>query len=138
MTPRRRLPRKASSGERSVQGVGICGKNLFPHGPAHYFRARASRVISVSNNHRITTEGNRGGALHPANPLKKWSGREDLNLRPPDPQSGTLPGCATSRFFRSSVPHSEGKRIYSRLSLFVRRMLCPQANFMGGYKNRGY
>src|SRR5688572_26093674 len=26
-----------------------------------------------------------------------WSGREDLNLRPPDPQSGALPGCATPR-----------------------------------------
>lgn len=27
-----------------------------------------------------------------------WSGREDLNLRPPEPHSGTLPSCATSRF----------------------------------------
>ena len=27
-----------------------------------------------------------------------WSGRQDLNLRPPDPQSGALPGCATPRF----------------------------------------
>ncbi|CAI7978853.1 hypothetical protein FRAHR75_520039 [Frankia sp. Hr75.2] len=25
------------------------------------------------------------------------SGRQDLNLRPPDPQSGALPSCATSR-----------------------------------------
>src|SRR4029079_17075688 len=27
----------------------------------------------------------------------KWSGRLDLNQRPPDPQSGALPGCATPR-----------------------------------------
>src|SRR5512132_1589718 len=27
----------------------------------------------------------------------KWSGRQDLNLRPPPPQGGALPGCATPR-----------------------------------------
>src|SRR5690242_3082265 len=27
----------------------------------------------------------------------EWSGRLDLNQRPPDPQSGALPGCATPR-----------------------------------------
>jgi mRNA-degrading endonuclease toxin of MazEF toxin-antitoxin module len=27
----------------------------------------------------------------------KWSGREDLNLRPPGPEPGALPGCATPR-----------------------------------------
>src|SRR6266851_2184706 len=27
----------------------------------------------------------------------KWSGREDLNLRPPAPHAGALPGCATPR-----------------------------------------
>jgi hypothetical protein len=26
-----------------------------------------------------------------------WSGRQDLNLRPLDPQSSALPSCATSR-----------------------------------------
>src|SRR5262245_2458337 len=26
-----------------------------------------------------------------------WSGREDLNLRPPGPEPGALPGCATPR-----------------------------------------
>ncbi len=28
---------------------------------------------------------------------KNWSGREDSNLRPPEPHSGALPDCATSR-----------------------------------------
>ena len=27
----------------------------------------------------------------------RWSGRRDLNSRPPDPQSGALPNCATAR-----------------------------------------
>ena len=29
--------------------------------------------------------------------LCKWSGREDSNLRPPQPHCGALPGCATPR-----------------------------------------
>ncbi len=29
----------------------------------------------------------------------KWSERQDSNLRPPDPQSDALPGCATLRPF---------------------------------------
>jgi hypothetical protein len=41
--------------------------------------------------------------LHPATPAGPWSGREDLNLRPPAPKAGALPGCATSR-----QPHSLG------------------------------
>ena len=33
-----------------------------------------------------------------ATPYYNWSGREDLNLRPPEPHSGALPDCATSRY----------------------------------------
>jgi hypothetical protein len=33
--------------------------------------------------------------LHPH--VGFWSGREDLNLRPPAPKAGALPGCATPR-----------------------------------------
>jgi hypothetical protein len=35
-----------------------------------------------------------------------WSGRGDLNPRPPDPQSGALPSCATPRWtrYRSGFP----------------------------------
>ena len=29
--------------------------------------------------------------------FSKWSERQDLNLRPPPPQGGALPSCATSR-----------------------------------------
>ncbi len=31
------------------------------------------------------------------------SGRQDLNLRPLDPQSSALPGCATSRTVKQAV-----------------------------------
>ena len=34
--------------------------------------------------------------LHPKKE-RKWSGRQDLNLRPLDPKSSALPSCATSR-----------------------------------------
>ena len=33
--------------------------------------------------------------LHPH--VGFWSGREELNLRPPAPKAGALPGCATPR-----------------------------------------
>jgi hypothetical protein len=31
--------------------------------------------------------------------LEEWSGREDSNLRPPGPEPGALPDCATPRMF---------------------------------------
>src|SRR5438874_398148 len=34
-----------------------------------------------------------------------WSGREDLNLRPPAPKAGALPGCATPRLNRNIVAY---------------------------------
>src|SRR5690348_333515 len=33
---------------------------------------------------------------------ESWSGREDLNLRPPAPKAGALPGCATPRHLSCS------------------------------------
>jgi hypothetical protein len=33
----------------------------------------------------------------PATHRKDWSGRGDLNSRPPAPKAGALPGCATPR-----------------------------------------
>ena len=41
------------------------------------------------------------------NSKEKWSGREDLNLRPPGPEPGALPGCATPRRMRSTVARAE-------------------------------
>ena len=41
--------------------------------------------------------------------LYGWSGREDLNLRPPAPEAGALPGCATPR--RDSPETTEGINI---------------------------
>src|SRR3954464_10358295 len=35
---------------------------------------------------------------------ENWSGREDLNLRPPAPKAGALPGCATPRRGRALLP----------------------------------
>ncbi len=37
-----------------------------------------------------------------------WSGREDLNLRPPEPHSGALPGCATPRLPCDLTTHRKG------------------------------
>jgi hypothetical protein len=50
-----------------------------------------------------------------------WSGRRDSNSRPPDPQSGALPNCATARQ-RGNPSRSEG---------FARVWRQPQT-FRGG------
>ena len=42
---------------------------------------------------------------------EEWSGREDLNLRPPAPKAGALPGCATPRHFAVSFD-SKSLRIW--------------------------
>ena len=52
----------------------------------------------------MNTKG-RLGMTEPAHIL--WSGRKDLNLRPPAPHAGALPGCATPR---------RNRRDYSRIS----------------------
>jgi hypothetical protein len=36
---------------------------------------------------------------------RKWSGREDLNLRHLTPHASALPGCATPRFFKLQSPN---------------------------------
>src|ERR1700686_5135978 len=49
-----------------------------------------------------------------------WSGREDLNPRPPDPQSGALPSCATPRLwnrYRSFSPTGDPVGRHTRPSL---------------------
>jgi hypothetical protein len=38
------------------------------------------------------------------------SGRQDLNLRPPGPQPGALPDCATPRGPSDSTPGESGRR----------------------------
>ena len=51
----------------------------------------------------------------------KWSGWEDLNFRPPDPETGALPGCATSRhyFFNELLNHFLGFRIVLKRSVLL-------------------
>ena len=77
------------------------------------FRSRASQrpglgVRVAPSDDRARDECGRGSRTHTAK--KNWSGREDLNLRPPDPQSGALPGCATPRCLkkRQFIPRLSG------------------------------
>ena len=69
----------------------------------------------------------------------KWSGRQDLNLRPPAPHAGALPNCATSRYRKSyinyilmSLPASAGNEVQRSSSSINspnprRRYFCPRA-----------
>src|SRR5207344_1905143 len=73
-----------------------------------YWRVRWSRVSRIS--YVVATPP---GLLVPARYASRdtrygssESGREDLNLRPPAPKAGALPGCATPRCrHRRQVPH---------------------------------
>lgn len=38
--------------------------------------------------------------------LSNWSGWQDLNLRPPAPHAGAIPGYATSRTLFSNKKHA--------------------------------
>ncbi len=49
-----------------------------------------------------------------------WSGREDLNLRPPAPKAGALPDCATPRHF--CCPHTT---VYNRSQALTDKVTAP-------------
>src|SRR5258708_35609830 len=55
---------------------------------------------------------------------QEWSGREDLNLRPPAPKAGALPGCATPRQMNEADIHSSRMLL---LSHFPARTQAPSA-----------
>jgi hypothetical protein len=60
------------------------------------------------------------------------SGREDLNLRPPQPHCGALPGCATPRYWNNSSiadksPHSQGLIAIDHSTKYARNC-CTFAN----------
>src|SRR5436190_13165299 len=57
--------------------------------------------------------------------VKIWSGRGDLNARPPAPKAGALPGCATPRlprFYRAPAPAAP---LLSAASPIIARFLPP-------------
>src|SRR5687768_10217557 len=70
-------------------------------GNVYVLRGEPSMCIARREENRavqftyLQTEARRKGRVKRG--LSIWSGREDLNLRPPAPHAGTLPGCATPR-----------------------------------------
>ena len=48
----------------------------------------------------------------------KWSGRQDLNLRPPGPKPGALPSCATSRYCPYNYTY-----IFTLIKLYFKKIL---------------
>src|SRR6185295_3614975 len=78
----------------------------------------------------LVTEGKKAGRSLGVT-VPSSSGRQDLNLRPPDPQSGALPGCATPRLRQiererrstASAPRSQARRDESRAGGRLRRGL---------------
>ena len=68
--------------------------------------------------------------------VRNWSGRQDLNLRPPHPQCGALPDCATPRVERGD-DQSPRARDYTQYGLtdqlFQRdRIIARDKTSLGG------
>src|SRR5438309_1351191 len=75
------------------------------------------RTLSLTEPARLSTLQNRhkrrffGVAISPYVIDFKWSGREDSNLRPPAPEAGALPDCATPRSLVVCGAGQESRRI---------------------------
>jgi hypothetical protein len=70
-----------------------------------------SRIATITDGSQMPVSGALGALRVPQCPrtdladsrkllILKWSGRGDLNSGPPEPHSGALPGCATSRLLK--------------------------------------
>src|SRR6185436_5433402 len=80
-------------GERANQSVRRAGGQAAEHERREAVAQVGQGSPSVSGcNENAPGFGPRGG-----NERFEWSGRQDLNLRPPPLQGGALPGCATPR-----------------------------------------
>jgi hypothetical protein len=91
--------------DQGRQGVSVgrsCGVPVVASGAIQSPRRR------IVNENLVLPRTNRGVE-------GRWSGRLDLNQRPPDPQSGALPGCATPR--PCEFYHTSGGRRMRGVSL---------------------
>ena len=79
-------------------------------------RRRQRAVYAVPSDAVVSVKAGaakRNKALSDATwPLSVWSGGQDSNLRPPDPQSGALPNCATTRCWIRLTLRPDGKRLH--------------------------
>ena len=65
---------------------------------------------------------------------RRWSGREDLNLRPPEPHSGALPGCATPRRRLDASSCSGGSQKQGHRRSTVRRPYECNTGLIGFFR----
>src|SRR6476620_3875330 len=74
----------------------------------HLTQVQANQGFIVRDENAAWSTRLRVALHHSASHLKSkpgWSGREDLNLRPPVPHTGALPGCATPRSAEYTTAH---------------------------------
>ncbi|VWX56885.1 hypothetical protein SPHINGOR109_10733 [Sphingorhabdus sp. 109] len=86
------VPRLRQSGCRT--GHRLADADPVPDSDLQGFQALAENSIE-----RQLAGGGAATGPHRKRKIQreKWSGRQDLNLRPPVPKTGALPGCATPR-----------------------------------------
>ena len=93
------------------RGAALC--------PSVYTRDAGSVGTSVGTS-RQAESGPEAGFVR-----EIWSGREDLNLRPPVPQTGALPDCATPRQTTESSSRPAGTRAARRSEVSSLQGLSP-------------
>ena len=77
-----------------VQSRLHCGATLFLRARVALAQSQHHRNKSVREGHAAVKKYELARLLKLRASGKSWSGREDLNLRPPAPKAGALPGCA--------------------------------------------
>ena len=91
---RQRGARRATARERHCHNRN--SRDPAEHVPPNERRSEAGPVYSVAGQRTNSGVGSQFV-------FGNWSGRRDLNPRPPVPQTGALPGCATPRPSREST-----------------------------------
>ena len=109
------MPLRDSASRRFLAPSRVRRSSLHAQGPVQRERVTAGALLALGRQHvnlaqigERRGEGREPGRVdavvvgdeekgHQIRGGKSWSGREDLNLRPQDPQSCALPGCATPR-----------------------------------------
>src|SRR3982751_2698658 len=106
----RRLPTCRPSAPSTIGSgnttTGASFRNSSAGGSASIYFETAVARPQVSSSRTSLQEQGYGGRRFLGDGRAEWSEWQDLNLRPPRPERGALPGCATLR-------QQSGKAVYS-------------------------
>jgi integrase len=91
---------ESQASDQTIMAIaGHVSREMLEHYSHVRLEAKRRAVEALSDGHQTSgyvtehvTKGLKEGSVESLTPTKDWSGREDLNLRPPGPEPGALPG----------------------------------------------